>query len=111
MLSAFKVLDPHYERSKYVLLSWQVDFATFLKESKRDIDEVKNTMAYALSDSFWITRIFNPINFINAYQTLYKQRINKSKTQFSKQNDNKQFRRPCGSKMVDFLDGVEVVNE
>ena len=73
MLIAFKVLDPHYERSKAVLLSWQVDFAKFLSDSKRKLSEIESVMNYALSDSFWTKRIFKPESFIASYQTLYRQ--------------------------------------
>ncbi len=105
MLSSFRVFDPKYTRSKAVLIGWQVDFAKFLIDSKRNIKEVSNTLTYALSDSFWAQRIFKPVNFINAYQTLYRQSVEaKSKTALQSQ----QFRKLNNKNILDGLEEMHV---
>lgn len=101
MLCSFRVFDPNYSRSKSVLVSWQVDFAMFLNESKRSLSEVSKTLNYALSDSFWTKRIFKPANFIKAYQTIFRQSNNSDKQQSSK--TSKMHSRFDGSHVENFL--------
>ena len=99
-----KILDEKFERNKLQLLGWQVDFAKFLLETNRSYDEVINTMKWSFNDSYWNFCSTKPCLFIKHYDELFlrSKQTGSNKYSSSKQNNNKQFRRPCGSKMVNF---------
>ena len=107
MVCSFKMFDTNYFCSSAILLSWQVDFAKFLTESKRNVNEVSKTLNYALSDSYWTKRIFKPSNFIKSYQTIFRQSSETDEKQKSKHASHRRF---DGSEMCNILDGMEVVN-
>ena len=77
MKLAFRILDPKFNRKAEQFLEWQVLFAKFLIESDRTVDEIQNTMDFAMNDEFWVGIIYNPQKLINNYTTIYRQSISK----------------------------------
>ena len=76
-----------------------------------------DTVVEAIRESIkhnWLIEKGYPLRFIlgpNELPSLINKTYSNEPKSNQKKDSNKQFIRPCGSKMINFLDGVEVANE
>ena len=87
MFDSFRETDPKYNRRAEQLLEWQVEFAKFLIESQRSIQEVIATLRYGFKSDYWSQYIFNPKSFIKNYEKLLRQSVNH--TRWENEHNNK----------------------